>query len=1254
MQLFSKMAHITTSLAPDRSRARHHVDRIPSISNLLQPQSTGRIPDFKPENHEQEIVEKPRARSQMQFEATAVQYESYDVYSARQRMSPAEVPKEVRQQRAAAETPRHSELSIGRIAALEEILYPPDQIKKILADHLRSATRSSKTCYHEFLKDAPNPGLFLSGYRAVAFPILDRDIACIIGASEQSRIDPGDKINMWTVPNEKVELRNPSWNTLLASVLSKVDSEMGILDSGRGIVASKPMLILYGSGSRVNSGQCLTSKPTVFGFLDITLPSNYTGGEFSLSFDGKEELFKASEAAEYDCSCLAWFSNVLPASVPVTSGHRLVLRYMLEHKQSGPVCCAMPREQEILQAKNILTSWSKQKNKVKHKVLGQLLDGHYEDGNLKHMQVSKSDKLTIAHLQDACDGTGFYLCLSNLTARVVCLSKSDTHERCQTERFGYSIKLGQIFDLDGNEILGDHEMDFEANDIIQEGTFDDDRWVVDNPSHSNKHFSLKFFEKTVLIIMPTENRMPFLCGLRALDHDSTVRDLLVRFASLPATAAGYEEAQKDVRNICDTVLSTTSWKSRQGPRPDGVFSDGAQADVLKAVIHLNDPVLLERAIPLGVTSVENYQTLSNTAKQYGSGWLESKFDTQISAAPDFLGRCQIINKIGRWLSPGWVTMQYEKAMQILTFNSTNDVEGMLTVVKLWATNYRLHHILIPIVKMNLKGKDIILVVLSALSESRQVPDPVFQEILPQLLEQFIANVSKGEVSLRKYNHQALANVLRHCHALNLSSILSQIITHISNIASNALPEDLETAYLDFLRVLAETIDSPTYLQSPVFQDLYRHVINAVVLKCVPVPGPGQIDWALSPCGVWLYHTVEAAEFRRDTKTREHLEQCIRLLHLNAVELSINWEDGPPFGLRMKKIYEAVNKSRWTSKHDYLSQKIASLGPRILHQLIGKEHYKNLMALKPMAQQQIVPSNHFPAIDSIEEKQNRNIDLPRMPLSRFPPREMSRCENPCSAVVTRDTISCPMPNRGVQYPVTTVPVQIPIAPRITLNDSRSSASPPPESQITSPVISAQRVQVVDQRAGTMPRVSTTLPAASTGPGPATNQLDHNSFASKRKISLISVEDGNDDQDQENNQQFKRARNENPSGIIGGVLGAIDAPFPPLERKLAPPPPAWLIKALGILQKKHPNERFKALMLHSPVSTITGAPCSDTLISTNPADIKYMWLPRIACEDCPGKLYIPGSGKTVCNFQLHFKGVQHKTNVEERLPVCSAAG
>lgn len=40
-------------------------------------------------------------------------------------------------------------------------------------------------------------------------------------------------------------------------------------------------------------------------------------------------------------------------------------------------------------------------------------------------------------------------------------------------------------------------------------------------------------------------------------------------------------------------------------------------------------------------------------------------------------------------------------------------------------------------------------------------------------------------------------------------------------------------------------------------------------------------------------------------------------------------------------------------------------------------------------------------------------------------------------------------------------------------------------------------------------------------------------------------------------------------------------------------------------------------------------------------------RIKCLDCPGKLYVPGPGESLQNFDIHVKNRNHRTNVDTRL-------
>lgn len=72
-----------------------------------------------------------------------------------------------------------------------------------------------------------------------------------------------------------------------------------------------------------------------------------------------------------------------------------------------------------------------------------------------------------------------------------------------------------------------------------------------------------------------------------------------------------------------------------------------------------------------------------------------------------------------------------------------------------------------------------------------------------------------------------------------------------------------------------------------------------------------------------------------------------------------------------------------------------------------------------------------------------------------------------------------------------------------------------------------------------------------------------------------------------------------------------------------------------------------MRYSAVDIDTLAPVANTNTLSSGQKIKYQYLPRIRCHDCPGKLYTPGPGMTVDNFEVHLRNRQHKERVEERI-------
>jgi hypothetical protein len=107
-------------------------------------------------------------------------------------------------------------------------------------------------------------------------------------------------------------------------------------------------------------------------------------------------------------------------------------------------------------------------------------------------------------------------------------------------------------------------------------------------------------------------------------------------------------------------------------------------------------------------------------------------------------------------------------------------------------------------------------------------------------------------------------------------------------------------------------------------------------------------------------------------------------------------------------------------------------------------------------------------------------------------------------------------------------------------------------------------------------------------------------------------------------------------------------------MQPPPPNWLAAGLSKLKQSHPNDSFEGVMRYSAVDTETLAPVANPNNLQAGQNIKYQYLPRIRCHDCPGKLYTPGPGMTVDNFEVHLRNRQHKERVEERLTKTAGDG
>lgn len=74
-------------------------------------------------------------------------------------------------------------------------------------------------------------------------------------------------------------------------------------------------------------------------------------------------------------------------------------------------------------------------------------------------------------------------------------------------------------------------------------------------------------------------------------------------------------------------------------------------------------------------------------------------------------------------------------------------------------------------------------------------------------------------------------------------------------------------------------------------------------------------------------------------------------------------------------------------------------------------------------------------------------------------------------------------------------------------------------------------------------------------------------------------------------------------------------------------------------------YSKLAFHSPPPS---GPVRDPTTETLLADaIKWQWLPRIKCNDCPKKMYNAVRANTEAEFEKHLRNRGHRVLVEERV-------
>jgi len=262
------------------------------------------------------------------------------------------------------------------------------------------------------------PGLQIKGIGEVSFPLNPIMTKAIIGEARQAPFGKGSETvtdtnvrSAWEIDADQLTFNNKGWTKFLKKIVNNVKEGLGI-NEDQEVAASLYKLLIYEEGDFFLPHKDSEKEEGMFATLIVSLPSNHTGGELMVRFDGKEEIIDfAPSASNYKIPYAAFYADCEHEVKPVTSGYRVNLVYNLVQKAGNKIYSPQFSEQVndfVGLIKSIEASFEDKPKAI-------LLDHQYTPTNFSLDQLKLHDWPRAQALLEAAEKAGYFARLGLLT-----------------------------------------------------------------------------------------------------------------------------------------------------------------------------------------------------------------------------------------------------------------------------------------------------------------------------------------------------------------------------------------------------------------------------------------------------------------------------------------------------------------------------------------------------------------------------------------------------------------------------------------------------------------------------------------------------------------------------------------------------------------------------------------------------------------------------------------------------------------------
>lgn len=185
------------------------------------------------------------------------------------------------------------------------------------------------------------PGLQVEGVGDIAFPLQEFQAGELIKVARKSPFGKGrDTIldssvrSGWEIDADKLNFANQQWSQFINKTIEKVKIELGLEEYT--VEANLYKLLLYEEGDFFLPHKDSEKESGMFGTLIVGLPSNYSGGELVIRFEGEEVVADfANPSDHFSINIAAFYADCDHEVKPLKSGYRISLVYNLVQRKSG-------------------------------------------------------------------------------------------------------------------------------------------------------------------------------------------------------------------------------------------------------------------------------------------------------------------------------------------------------------------------------------------------------------------------------------------------------------------------------------------------------------------------------------------------------------------------------------------------------------------------------------------------------------------------------------------------------------------------------------------------------------------------------------------------------------------------------------------------------------------------------------------------------------------------------------------------------